>query len=242
MENPAVDAAFGMHIGQDLPVGTVGVADRIGNAAADSFTATIYGQGGHAARPHLVVDPVVVACEVVSALQLLISRELDPLKSAVITVGAINAGATHNVIPAEATIKGTVRTFEPDVQDLLSERVPAVIRGISETLRATCEVNYQRGYPPLVNDVEMVELVRNVARGVVGDDRLIVRPPSMGGEDMAYFLQRVPGCFFRIGSKNPEKGLIYAHHHPRFDFDDEVALPVGVATLASVALTYLNQA
>lgn len=241
LENPHIDAAFGMHIGQDLPVGTIGVSDSIGNAAADSFDATITGPGGHAARPHLIVDPVVVACEAVTALQVLVSREVDPLKSAVITVGAINAGATHNVIPASAVLKGTVRTFDPDVQDLLAERVPQVIQGIATTFRTQAEVNYQRGYPPLVNDPEMVELVRAAARSVVGEEKLIVRPPSMGGEDMAYFLQRVPGCFFRVGSKNPEKGLIYGHHHPQFDFDDEVALPNGVATLATVALSYLEQ-
>jgi len=119
--------------------------------------------------------------------------------------------------------------------------VPAIIKGVAETLRATADVRYERGYPPLVNDPDMRDLVRAAAEEVVGADRMIVRPPTMGGEDMAYFLLAVPGCFFRVGSRNPDKGLIHPHHHPNFDFDDEVALPTGVATLANVAITYLNR-
>jgi amidohydrolase len=240
MEDPHVDAAFGVHIGQDLPVGTIGVCAGPTNAASDGFIATIKGVGGHAARPHGSVDPIVVAAQCISALQTLVSREVNPLRQAVITVGSLHAGTVSNIIPEEAIMKATVRTFDPDVRQNLSERIPALIKGISAAMRAEAEVQYRFGYPALVNDPAMTDLVRQVARGIVGPRRVVEREPGMGGEDMSYFLQQAPGCFFRIGSRNPERGLVYGHHHPRFDIDDEGALPIGVAAVASVALRYLN--
>ena len=137
-------------------------------------------------------------------------------------------------------MRATVRTFDDEIRQHLAERIPALLRGIAAALRGEADVQYRFGYPVLVNDAAMTDLVREVARGIVGPEKLIEREPGMGGEDMAYFLQRAPGCFFRIGSRNPERGLIYGHHHPRFDVDEE-ALPVGVAALASVALRYLNE-
>ncbi len=240
LENPHVDAAFGVHIGQDLPVGTIGVCAGPTNAASDGFIATIRGIGGHAARPHGCVDPIVVAAQCISALQTLVSREVNPLRQAVITVGSLHAGTVANIIPEEAIMKATVRTFDEAVRQNLAERIPALITGIAAAMRAEAEVQYRFGYPALVNDAEMTDLVREAAREVVGADKVIEREPGMGGEDMAYFLQHVPGCFFRIGSRNPARGLIYGHHHPRFDIDDEGALPIGVAAVAAVALRFLN--
>jgi amidohydrolase len=242
LEDPHVDAAFGVHIGQDLPVGTIGVCAGPTNAASDGFIATIKGVGGHAARPHGSVDPIVVAAQCISALQTLVSREVNPLRQAVITVGSLHAGTVSNIIPEEAIMKATVRTFDPEVRQNLSERIPALIKGISAAMRAEAEVQYRFGYPALVNDPAMTDLVRQVARGIVGPQRVVEREPGMGGEDMSYFLQHAPGCFFRIGSRNPDRGLVYGHHHPRFDIDDEGALPIGVAAVASVALRYLNGA
>ena len=240
LENPTVDAAFGVHIGQDLPVGTIGVCAGPTNAASDGFVATIKGVGGHAARPHGSVDPIVVAAQCITALQTLVSREVNPLRQAVITVGSLHAGTVSNIIPEEAVMKATVRTFDPEVRQTLAERIPALIKGIASAMRAQAEVTYRFGYPALVNDAAMTDLVREVARGIVGAERVVEREPGMGGEDMSYFLQKVPGCFFRIGSRNPELGLTYGHHHPRFNIDDEQALPVGVAAVAGVALRYLN--
>jgi len=240
MENPHVDAAFGVHIGQDLPVGTIGVCAGPTNAASDGFIATIKGVGGHAARPHGGVDPIVVAAQCIGALQTLVSREVNPLRQAVITVGSLHAGTVSNVIPEEAIMKATVRTFDEGVRQHLAERIPALLKGIAAAMRAEADVQYRFGYPALVNDPAMTELVRGVAREIVGPEKTIEREPGMGGEDMAYFLQEVPGCFFRIGSRNPERGLVYGHHQQRFDIDDEGALPIGVAAVASVALRYLN--
>jgi amidohydrolase len=242
MENPHVDAAFGVHIGQDLPVGTIGVCTGPMNAASDGFVATIKGQGGHAARPHVAVDPIVIAAQCVIALQTLVSREVNPLREAVITIGAIQAGTVSNVIPEDATLRATVRTFDEEVRQHLAERIPALIKGIAVAMRGDADVAYRFGYPSLVNDAAMTDLVREVAREIVGPEKLIEREPGMGGEDMSYFLREVPGCFFRIGSRNPERGLIYGHHHPRFNVDDEAALPIGVAAVASVAMRYLNGA
>ncbi|MGN6361942.1 MAG: M20 metallopeptidase family protein [Thermomicrobiales bacterium] len=242
MENPHVDAAFGVHIGQDLPVGTIGVCTGPMNAASDGFVATIKGQGGHAARPHVAVDPIVIAAQCVIALQTLVSREVNPLREAVITIGAIQAGTVSNVIPEDATLRATVRTFDEEVRQHLAERIPALIKGIAVAMRGDADVAYRFGYPTLVNDAAMTDLVREVAREIVGPEKLIEREPGMGGEDMSYFLREVPGCFFRIGSRNPERGLIYGHHHPRFNVDDEAALPIGVAAVASVAMRYLNGA
>ncbi len=240
LENPHVDAAFGIHIGQDLPVGTVGVCAGPNNAASDGFIATIKGVGGHAARPHGCVDPIVVAAQAITALQSLVSREVNPLRQAVITVGSLHAGTVSNIIPEEAVMKATVRTFDEEVRQNLAERIPALISGIATAMRAEATVQYRFGYPTLINEPEMTDLVRAVAEEIVGPENVIEREPGMGGEDMAYFLQQVPGCFFRVGSRNPDLGLIYGHHHPRFDIDDEQALPIGVAMLTTVALRFLN--
>ena len=240
MDDPPVDAAFGVHMAQDLPVGTIGLCAGPAFAAPDSFVATITGRGGHGARPHTCVDPVLIASQCVVALQTLVSRELDPMKPAVVTVGSIHAGTAHNVIPEAATMQGTVRTFDEAVRQQLAERIPALIEGIAAALRGRATVEYLLGYPMLVNDEAMTSLVREVAREVVGPDKVLEREPGMVGEDMSYFLQRAPGCFFNIGSRNEERGLIYGHHHPRFDIDEE-SLPVGVAAVAAVALRFLDE-
>ncbi|MGN6758030.1 MAG: M20 metallopeptidase family protein, partial [Thermomicrobiales bacterium] len=222
--------------------GTIGVCTGPMNAASDGFVATIKGQGGHAARPHVAVDPIDIAAQCVIALQTLVSREVNPLREAVITIGAIQAGTVSNVIPEDATLRATVRTFDEEVRQHLAERIPALIKVIAVAMRGDADVAYRFGYPSLVNDAAMTDLVREVAREIVGPEKLIEREPGMGGEDMSYFLREVPGCFFRIGSRNPERGLIYGHHHPRFNVDDEAALPIGVAAVASVAMRYLNGA
>jgi amidohydrolase len=240
LENPHVDAAFGVHIGQDLPVGTIGVCTGPTNAASDGFIATIKGVGGHAARPHSCVDPVVVAAACITALQSLVSREVNPLRQAVITVGSMHAGTVSNVIPETCELRATIRTFDEDTRKLLSRRIPALVQGIAAAMQGSAEVDYSFGYPTLVNDRAMADLVRAVARDLVPPDKLLDIEPGMGAEDMAYFLQQAPGCFFRVGSRNEERGLIYGHHHPRFDIDED-ALPVGVAALTAIALRFLGE-
>jgi amidohydrolase len=239
LENPHVDAAFGIHVGSNVPVGQVAVRPGAVNAAADSAAVTIRGLGGHAARPQIAIDPIVIGAHCIVALQSLVSREVDPLAPAVITVGTLHAGTVSNVIPEEATFKATVRTTDEKTRQLLAERIPAVCKGIAETFRGTAEVEYTFGYPPLVNDDAMAALVREVALDVVGEERIADVPPGMGAEDMSYLINAASGAFYRLGVRNEERGITYGHHHPRFDIDEE-ALATGVAMHAAVALRFLQ--
>jgi amidohydrolase len=239
MENPTVDAAFGIHIAQDLPVGTIGVIHGPMTAACDEAVITIRGVGAHGARPHRGIDPIVIAGQCIVALQTLVSREVNPLRQAVITVGSMHAGTVSNVIPETCEMKATIRTFDDDTRRLLARRIPVLVQGIAAAMQGSAEVDYTFGYPTLVNDRAMSDLVRAVARDLVPPDKLLDIEPGMGAEDMSYFLQKAPGCFFRVGSRNEARGLIYGHHHPRFDIDED-ALPVGVAALTALTLRFLG--
>jgi amidohydrolase len=239
MENPHVDAAFGIHVGSNIPAGKVAVLEGPVNAAADSAIVTIRGLGGHAARPQMAIDPIVIGAHCIVALQSLVSREVNPLSPAVITVGTLHAGTVSNVIPEDAHFEATVRTFDEQTRALLAERIPQVVRGICETFRATADVEYRLGYPPLVNNAAMAALVKSVALDVVGPERVQDSEPGMGAEDMSYFLNAVPGAFYRLGVRNEATGKTYGHHHPRFDIEED-ALATGVAMHAAVALRYLG--
>jgi amidohydrolase len=238
MENPKVDAAFGLHATPQIETGTLGFRAGPANTASDRFEITIKGKGGHAARPNTTVDAVVIAAHVVVALQTLISRETSPTQPAVVTVGAIHAGNANNVIPGEATILGTVRTYDADLRQQMSERLRALAQGIARAMRADAEVDYSFGYPCLINDAGMTALARSVGIEVVGEKNVVEVEPTLGGEDMSYFLQRAPGCFFRLGTGNKARGITFGNHHPKFDVD-EAALPVGVAAMTTLALRFL---
>lgn len=228
LQNPAVDAIIGLHLWNNLPLGTVGVRSGPLMAATEFFHCTIQGQGGHGAIPHQTVDSVVVGAQVVNALQTIVSRNIDPLKSAVVTIGQFNAGTAVNVIADSARLSGTVRYYDRDYATLIPQRIEQIIAGVCQAHGASYELDYQRLYPPVVNHPELAELVRSVALSVVETPVGVVPEcQTMGGEDMAFFLESVPGCYFFLGSANVGRGLAYPHHHPRFDFD-ETALGVGV--------------
>ena len=239
LEEPHVDAAFGLHIAQGDPVGTLSVRPGPYMAAADRFRVVIHGKGGHGAHPHDTIDPVLVGAQIVTALQSLVAREIDPIESGGVTVAAFLAGEAFNVIPETAELRGTVRTFTPANRDLLQERIGALVTGIAAAMRAEATVEYARGYPATVNDPELTELVRRACEATVGPDKVLTGAPMMGAEDFSYFLEAVPGSFFFVGSKNPERGLVWGHHHPRFDLD-EAALAVGIEAMVRVALDYLS--
>ncbi len=228
LRNPDVEAIIGLHLWNNLPLGTVGVREGAMMAAVEVFDCTIQGKGGHGAMPHQTVDPIVVSAQIVNALQAIVSRNVDPLKSAVVTVGSLHAGHAHNVIPHSATMQGTVRYFDPSLDGFFQQRVEQVIASICQMHGATYELEYQLLYPPVINDRQIAELVRSVAETVIETPAGVVPDcQTMGGEDMSFFLQAVPGCYFFLGSANPDKDLAYPHHHPRFDFD-ETALAIGV--------------
>jgi amidohydrolase len=228
LENPHVDAIIGLHLWNNLPIGTVGVRSGALMAAVESFNCTILGRGGHGAMPHQTVDSVLVAAQVVNALQTIVARNVDPIDSAVVTVGELHAGTKRNVIADKARLSGTVRYFNPALGQLIPQRLEQVIAGVCQSHGASYELDYQRFYPPVINDLAIAELVRSVAENVVETPAGVVPDcQTMGGEDMSFFLQEVPGCYFFVGAANPEKDLAYPHHHPRFDFD-ETALGTGV--------------
>lgn len=228
LRDPDVDAIVGLHLWNNLPLGVVGVRAGALMAAVECFRCTILGKGGHGAMPHQTTDSVLVAAQVVTALQAIVARNVNPLDAAVVTVGTLQAGTALNVIADTARMSGTVRYFNPELAGSIQQRIEATIAGICASHGASYDLEYWQLYPPTVNDPEMAALVRSVALEVV-ETPAGVAPEcqTMGGEDMSYFLQAVPGCYFFLGAANPDKGLAYPHHHPRFDFD-ETALGMGV--------------
>ncbi|MBW4527967.1 MAG: amidohydrolase [Phormidium tanganyikae FI6-MK23] len=228
LKNPDVDSIIGLHLWNNLPLGTVGVRTGALMAAVETFDLVILGKGGHGAIPQQTIDSIVVGSQVVTALQTIVARNVDPIESAVVTVGEFHSGTACNVIAASARLKGTVRYFNPNYAGYFKQRIEQVVGGICQAHGATYELNYQSLYPPVINDGAIADLVRSVAETVVESPIGVVpNCQTMGGEDMSFFLQAVPGCYFFLGSANSQIGLDFPHHHPRFDFD-ETALGMGV--------------
>jgi amidohydrolase len=240
LQNPDVEAIIGLHLWNNLPLGTVGLRSGPLMAAVEQFDVKIQGRGGHGAMPHQTVDALVVASQVVSALQSIVARNVDPLDAAVITVGKLQAGTARNVIADTAHLNGTVRYFSPKFNGYFRQRVSELVTSVCAAYGATCEINYVEFYPATINDERITELVRAAAIEVV-DTPLGIVPEcqTMGAEDMAFFLQQLPGCYFFLGSANVDLGLAYPHHHPRFDFD-ETALMVGVEIFARCVENYCS--
>ncbi|MGK7951308.1 MAG: M20 family metallopeptidase [Xenococcaceae cyanobacterium] len=228
LKNPDVDAIIGLHLWNNLPLGQVGVRSGALMAAVECFRCKILGQGGHGAMPDQTKDAIVIGSQIVNALQTIVARNLNPLDAAVVTVGEFHAGTALNVIADTAQMSGTVRYFQPQLESFIGQRIENIIAGICQSHDAKYELDYWQLYPPVINDPQITELVRSVAMNVV-ETPLGVVPEcqTMGGEDMSFFLNEIPGCYFFLGAANPEKGLAYPHHHPRFDFD-ETALSMGV--------------
>lgn len=240
MDEPRVEAAFGLHLWNLNRVGTVCVTAGPAMAAADEFELIVEGKGGHGAHPNKTVDAVVVGSHIVTALQTLISRNTDPFETGVVTVGTFHSGSNFNIIAERARMTGTIRTYSEDLRALLVRRVGEVAEGIATALGARCQVRHIPVYPATVNDPAMCDFVAEIAAEVVGADNVLRSERTMGAEDMSYFLQRVPGCFFFLGSSNAEKGLIGQHHSPRFDFDEE-CLPIGAEIFHRIHERYFEQ-
>ena len=237
-----VDGVIGLHLISDYPVGRVGVRPGPVFASADRFTLTIKGKGGHAAiRPEMSVDPIVISAYIITTLQTLISRETSPFSPAVITIGAVKAGTAFNIIPETAELQGTMRAYSKEHREKLIRRISEVASGVASAMGATCAVKVFDGCPPCTNDAAMTEVVQNAAVESVGADKVDNGEEIMttGSDDMAYFLNAVPGCYFIVGAKNTEKGANYPHHHPRFNVDED-AMPIGVEVLTRAALEFLK--
>ncbi len=241
MENPHVDGVMGLHVGVNLPTGQIGLKAGPSSAGTDSIKIVLTGKGGHGAHPHNSIDTIVAAGHLIVAMQTIVSREIDPLGSAVVTLGTINGGYRNNVIAHQVELTGTVRTLDPEVRAAMPERIERIIKGVCETFRCTYEFVYDKGYPSVINDPAMVDLAEKAAQRLLGADNVVrIANPSMGGEDFAYFAEKAPGVFLRLGAGNPEKDCVYPGHHPCFNFDED-AIPIGMAVLAEATLDFLKQ-
>jgi len=239
LEAPKVDAAFGLHVMNNLPLGRIAATGGAIMGSVDKFDITIRGRGGHAAMPQEAVDPILAASHVVAALQSMVSRSTDPFEQLVVSVTQFNAGDAFNVIPETAKLAGTVRSMGGRPFDEAPGRLSAIASGVAASLGCTADVNYVRQTPATVNDGAMTQLVARVAAQLVGEAAVLTSARTLGGEDFSFFLQRVPGCFAWVGSQNPSKGLDAPHHSPRFDID-EAAMPTGVELLHRIAREYLR--
>jgi len=239
LETPRVDAAFGIHLWNDLPVGTVGVMAGPVMASVDQFEIAILGRGGHAAAPHQTIDPVLVAAHVITALQSLVSRRRDPLSEAVVSVTEVHAGRAFNVIPDRADLRGTVRTFGGHFFEDAPRLVGDTAQGVASAFGAHVNVNYRRLSAPLINNEELSRLMRDVAADLIGAGNVRQGVRTMGGEDMAFFLEKVPGCFAFVGSAPRTGGRASPHHSPTFDIDEE-SLVIAAELLTQTAIRYLS--
>jgi amidohydrolase len=236
-----VDAALALHVYPPLPVGQIGFRPGVLLGYSDRFTVRIHGVGGHAARPHQTIDAVAVAVQVYQALQYLVSRENDPLHPFVITIGALHAGTAANVIPNEAILLGTVRSLDAEVNRSLPERLERVVAGVCQATRARYTFEFVRGYPAMVNDEAFTRHAIESVKVLLGEQGVADIPtPQLGGEDFAFFSQRVPSLMFRLGVRNEARGIVHGVHSSRFDLDED-ALPIGAAALARVAIDYVQK-
>jgi len=235
-----VDVIFGTHLWAPTPLGEILVKDGAIMAAADKVEITVQGKGGHGAEPHHSIDAVTLASQFVVNAQQLVSRRIDPLKSAVLTIGHFEAINPFNVIADRVVLAGTIRTFEEEVRIQMEQELEAVLNATCLAFGASYEYRYTRGYPPVYNHQRETEFLAQLASTVPGVDQVITCPPFMIGEDFAYYLEKVPGTFFFTGAKKPEWETAYPHHHARFDFDERAML-IAAKTLGKATLTYLKE-
>lgn len=235
-----VSGVLGLHVASDLPVGTIGIKKEKAWASATEINIVIHGKGGHGAYPHKTVDSVLVGSMVLQALHTLVSRNIDPLESAVLTFGKLESGTVRNVIPETAFLYGTLRTFNLSVRDFLIQRIQEVVEGISSAMGAKGEVEFDSGYPPGINTPEISLLVADVVKEISEVNHVEFLPPGMGAEDFAFFLQEAPGCFYNLGVGKTNGEVNYPAHHPKFDID-ESALKIGAKSLALTSLKLLEK-
>ncbi|HTI15660.1 MAG TPA: amidohydrolase [Dictyobacter sp.] len=235
------DGVIGLHLISGQPLGKVGVRSGTVFASADKLALTVHGRGGHGGMPSTTVDPIVIASHIITALQMLISRETLPFSPAVVTIGTIHGGTASNIIPETVELTGTMRAWSAEHRAYLTRRIQEVASGVAMALGGSCDVRVFDGCPACVNDEQMTALVHQAAIDAVGEENVLVGESVLttGADDMAYFLNAVPGCYFIVGAGEEEKGSIYPHHHPRFNIN-EGALPIAVETLVRSALAFLQ--
>lgn len=234
-----VDVIYGAHVSSGDPLGSINLKAGDAMANGDTFEIEVVGSGGHAATPHLTIDPLVVASQIMLNLQPIVSRQVDPIDPAVVSVTSLNGGEGFNVIPDRASLKGTVRTFDKKVQDHIEASIGKIAKLAGDAAGATVNYKYTRGYPALVNDEYEVKRVEKVATNLFGEEKIKYIRPQMGMEDFAYYLKEIPGAFFWVGGMLEEKDKVFPHHHPKFDVQEEAMKSIGTLFIGTV-FDYLN--
>ena len=240
LENPRPDYALAMHVWNEKPVGWFGLADGPVMAGSEIFKITITGIGGHGASPHQSVDPIAAAAQIITALQTVVSRNVNPLESAVISVCMVNAGTAFNIIPQQAVLSGTVRTFKPEIRAKIIARVAEIVNGIAEAMGCQAEIEITEVTFPVVNDPDVAHTMGRIIEDILPSATVDTHYQTMGSEDFSFMMQDIPGCFIFVGSSNTEKDLNFGHHNPRFNIDEE-CLPPAAAVIAQGAITLLEK-
>jgi amidohydrolase len=235
LERPRVDRSLALHVWNELLLGKVAIHAGPLMAGGEIFNARLEGRGGHGALPHQAVDPVLAAAQVTLALQSIVSRNVSPLQAAVVSVTRIQAGEAFNVIPPAAELTGTIRTFEAETRELVLRRFGEIVRGVGEAMGCRVTLDIRPVTPAVINDAGSAQALQEMARRDFPELQIDTQFRTMVSEDMAYLLERAPGVYFLVGAANPEKGLVYGHHHPKFDFDED-ALIHAAALMAAAAL------
>jgi amidohydrolase len=240
LTDPVPAAAFGLHLWNTMPLGRVSAQAGPMMAAADLVEITVHGRGGHGALPHEAVDAIAVTGQILSALQTIVSRNVNPQETAVLTIGAVHGGTAYNIIAETVALEGTIRTFSPAVRETVLTRLRVLLDGIAAGMGARYELKVKPVAPAVVNDPGIAEVARAAAVQVVGAPLVAWHPPLMVSEDFSEYQRLVPSCYMLLGSGNPALGLNAPHHNPRFDFDEQV-LPLGTALLATAATRFLTE-
>ena len=238
LENPRPDLCLGLHLWNERPVGWLSATPGPVMAASEFFRIQITGKGGHGASPHFAIDPVVAAGQIITAVQSIVSRNVAPLQSAVISITSVKAGEAHNVIPQQAEMKGTIRSFEPEIRAKILERFHQMVHGVGEAMGCQVEIEQRSITPAVINDPTITRQVGEVIQALLPGSEMDTSSRTMGSEDMAFFQKEIPGCYIFMGSNNQELGLDAPHHHPRFDFDER-ALAQSSALMTAAALRLL---
>ena len=240
LENPRPDYALAMHVWNEKPVGWFGLADGPVMAGSEIFKITVTGKGGHGAAPHRTADPIAASAQMISALQTVTSRNVNPLESAVLSVCKVEAGTAFNIIPQRAVLSGTIRTFEPAVRELVNARFAEIVNGVAGAMGCTAEIEITEVTSPVVNNPAVAQSVADVVNEILPDATVDKHYQTMGSEDFSFMMRDIPGCFMFVGSANAEKGLDFGHHHPRFNIDEACLLP-SAAIIAQSAMTILRK-
>jgi amidohydrolase len=239
LDNPRPDVSIGLHLWNNLPVGKVAVMSGPSMAAADMFRCVIHGHGGHGALPHQTRDPIVAAAHIITTLQTIASRTVDPLDTAVVTVGTVKGGDAFNIIPSSVEMTGTVRTFRKDTREIVHRRLREICEGVGAAMQCSVELDIRQMTLAVNNDPALADRVARIAEQIVGADNVRRDERTMGSEDMSYLMDDIPGCYFFVGSANAARHLDYPHHNPRFDVDEE-ALLIGAHVLANAVASLME--